>query len=138
MAARARDLDPTNGTLHLDGKTGPRDCYLSDDALAFFKNLARTKLPDAYLLIRDDGEPWGRSHQARPMREAVRAARLPRDAVFYSLRHYHISKALLAGVPAQIVAENAGTSIRMLEKHYGKFLKADRREMMSRVSLGTA
>jgi hypothetical protein len=43
--------------------------------------------------------------------------------------------ALLAGVPIQVVAENCGTSVRMLEKHYGKFLSTDRREMFNKVGL---
>ena len=135
ISARVRDLDARNATLHLDGKTGPRDCFLSDDALNFFRGLARDKLPEAWLLVKDDGTPWGKSHQHRSMKEVVKAARLPRDTVFYSLRHYHISKALLAGIPPQVVAENCGTSVRMIEKHYGKFMPKDRRAMLNRVAL---
>lgn len=134
--ARVHDLDKLNGTLRLEGKTGKRDSYLSDDALAFFKEISKDRLPDAYLLVRDDGMPWGKSHQHRPMKEAVMVAKLPKETVFYSIRHYHISKALLAGIPAQVIAENCGTSIRMLEKHYGKFMATDRRRMMNQVKLG--
>jgi hypothetical protein len=89
------------------------------------------------LLPRYDGEPWGKSpHQHRPMKEAVQAAKLPRETVFYSLRHYHIRKALAAGAPVQVVAENCGTSVRMIEKHYGKFLPQDRRDFFNQVKLG--
>ena len=35
----------------------------------------------------------------------------------------------------QVVAENCGTSLRMIEKHYGKFPKADRRAMFNAVAL---
>jgi len=66
------------------------------------------------------------NHHTRSMRDVVKTANLPRDTVFYSLRHYHISKALLAGIPLQVVAENCGKSVRMIEKHYGKFLSTDR------------
>lgn len=134
-ALRVRDLDQINGTLRLDGKTGARDCYLSDDALTFFKSLSKSKLPNALLLPRDDGDQWGTGHQFRRLKEAVQTARLPAETVFYSLRHYHISKALLAHIPAQVIAENCGTSIRMLEKHYGKFMATDRRKMMNQVEL---
>lgn len=130
------DLNITQGTLRLDGKTGERYCYLSDEGLDWFKAQARGKLPKAWLLPRDDGEQWGKSHQARPMKEAVRAARLSRETVFYSLRHYHISKVLLAGIPPQVVAENCGTSVRMIEKHYGQFLPKDRRDFFNQVHLG--
>ncbi|MEN8204378.1 MAG: tyrosine-type recombinase/integrase [Pseudomonadota bacterium] len=129
------DLDAKHGTLSLDGKTGARLCYLSDEALTWFKQQAKDKLPKALLLPKDDGMVWGKSHQARPMKAVVKAAKLPRETVFYSLRHYHISKALLAGVPAQVVAENCGTSIRMIEKHYGKFMAQDRRAFFNQVVL---
>lgn len=134
-AAKVSDFDQFGGTLELSGKTGHRTCYLSDDAVAFFRKLAKDRLPSAFLLARDDGLPWGRSHQHRPMQRAVAAAGLPGETVFYSLRHYHISRALLAGVAPQVIAENCGTSIRMIEKHYGKFTRTDRRQMLNAVSL---
>lgn len=136
-SARVEDFDARAGTIHLSGKTGPRDVYLSDAAAAHLKALCKNKLPKAHIHLKDDGTPWGRSHQSRPMRELVRAARLPAETTFYALRHTHISRALLVGVNAQVVAENCGTSIRMIEKHYGKFMKADRRAMFNRVRLGT-
>jgi len=134
-AVRVHDLDLSHGTLLLSGKTGTRYCYLADDAVAFFRTLSQDKLPGAWLFLKDNGEPWGKSHQHRPMKEAVKAAKLPRDTVFYSLRHYHVSKALIAGLPVQMIAENCGTSVRMIEKHYGKFMPKDRREMLNRVAL---
>lgn len=134
--ARVRDLDMINGALHLNGKTGARDCYLSDEALTFFKARCKDCLLDAWLLVKDDGEPWGKSHQHRPMKAAVQKAKLPAETVFYSLRHYHISKALLAGISPQVVAENCGTSVAMLEKHYAKFMPKDRRRMLNQVQLG--
>jgi hypothetical protein len=54
----------------------------------------------------------------------------------YAFRHYHISRALLAGIQAQVIAENCGTSVRMIEKHYGKFVGSDRRAMMNAMTLG--
>lgn len=134
-AARVRDLDARKGTLHLTGKTGERHCYLSDEAARFLKQQARGKLPEAWLFVKDDGTRWGKNHHIRLMRDALKVAKMPRETVFYSLRHYHISKALLAGIPLQVVAENCGTSVRMIEKHYGKFLPKDRRDFFNQVKL---
>ena len=134
--ATVSDFDPVDGTLHLSGKTGARTTYLSDTAVAVVQRIVRNKLPGAYLLMQDDGGQWIKGYQRAPLKQAVRRAKLPAETVFYSLRHYHISKALLAGVNAQVVAENTGTSIPMIEKHYGKFMKADRRAMFNRVELG--
>lgn len=134
--ARVGAFDSVDGTLQLTGKTGPRVVYLSDRAVEVIQRVVRDRLPSAFLLVRDDGEQWARGHQQDPVKKVVRAAGLPTEMVFYSLRHYHISKALLAGVNAQVVAENCGTSIIMIEKHYGKFMKSDRRAMFDLVELG--
>lgn len=134
--AKVRDFDPKHGAIRLTGKTGTRDCYLSDEGVSHFKALAKGKKADDYLLTKQGGTPWRNHDQKRPMREAIKAADLPADTTFYALRHTHISRALVAGVNIQVLAENCGTSVRMIEKHYGKFLKADRRAMMNAANLG--
>ena len=45
------------------------------------------------------------------------------------------SRALLAGIPAQVVAENCGTSIRMIEKHYGHLLQDQARDALAGLAL---
>jgi len=132
--ALVRDFDYQSKTIALSGKTGSRTCYLSTEAAEHFRRLAATKLPNALLHVKDDGTQWGKSHQHLPMHEAIRRARLPQGTTFYCLRHTHISRALLKGVNSQVVAENCGTSIRMIEKHYGKFMAADRHAMFDRVN----
>jgi len=134
--AKVKDFDPGDGTIELTGKTGHRICYLSDTSVKFFKGVCKDRLPEAYLLVKDDGTAWGKSHHLRTMRKVVKLAKLPKECVFYSLRHYHISKTLHSGMPMQVVAENTGTSVRMIEKHYGKFTGEDRRQMMNEVVLG--
>jgi integrase len=135
-AARVCDLD--GGILKINGKTGGRDCFLSKDAETFFKGQTKGKLPGAALLSSPDGAHWKKSMHQRPFQSAVKKAKLPRDTVYYSLRHFYISKALIAGVNVQVLAENCGTSVRMIEAHYGKFMKADRRRMLDAVDLGGA
>lgn len=134
--AKVCDLDYSNYTLFLDGKTGVRFCYLSDRAIKHFKKLSTDKLPNALIHTNDSGNQWKSGDQSERMAVAVKRAKLPRATVFYTLRHTHISKALLAGVNIQVIAENCGTSIRMIEKHYGKFLKEDRRAMFNQADIG--
>jgi len=133
--ARVGDFNPEHGTVTLSGKTGTRECYLSDEAVNLFQTLAVGRSGNECLLLKDDGTPWGKSHQHRLMKAAVAAAGLPSECVLYSLRHYYISKALLSGVQPQVLAANVGTSLRMIEQHYGKFMPKDRRQMMNRVAL---
>ncbi len=63
----------------------------------------------------------------------MKAEKLLGETTFYALRHTHISLALLAGVNIQVLSENTGTSVRMIERYYGKFLRADRRAMFDKV-----
>jgi hypothetical protein len=58
---------------------------------------------------------------------------MPAETVLYWRRHTHISLALLAGVNIRVRAENVGTSVRMIEKHSGKFLNRDRRAIFDRL-----
>lgn len=133
---RVRDLDKAAGFLRVtEGKTGARDIPLTADIRQHFTELAKNKLPDAYLLTKDDGTPWGHSDQDELMRDAVKAAKLPRDVVFYTLRHSFIAFAVSSGMDIYSVAKVTGTSIKMIEDHYGKFLKDRVIEAMTQASI---
>jgi integrase len=116
------------------GKTGPRDVPLSDAAAKLFDRLRKGKLPSGYLLPRPDGLPWQHSDQDELMREAVKKARLPPGTVFYVLRHCFIANALTGGVDIHAVAKMCGTSVRMIEQHYGKLLHSDARDKLNRIA----
>jgi len=134
--AKVRDFHPDLHTLTIEhSKTGPREVTLTAEAVKFFEGIAAGKAPDALLLPKDDGSAWGASHQIRPMAAAVKAAHLPADTCMYSLRHTAASQAILAGMNLKLLSENMGTSIRMLETHYGKFLSASRRKLIEEHSL---
>jgi integrase len=128
---RVRDFNADARTLTIiDGKTGDREIFLTAKAIKFFKNITDGRAPDALLLPRDDGKAWGKSHQARPMKEAVHKAKLPKGCTLYSLRHTYASQQLKKGCDIKSLAENMGTSVRMIEKHYGKFFQEDRRRLV--------
>ncbi len=148
--ARVKDFNKKERTLRLRTKKGrggtlrERDAILSDAAVSFFKKLSKDSLPSAYLITRDDGEPWGTSHQTRPWRKAVRdtaknkkkADRVPANAVLYDLRHYNISQGMMAGIPMKLIADNCGTSVAMLVKTYAKATEKYKREAFNSVSIG--
>lgn len=132
MSPNVRDFDARLGTLDVDGKTGKRTVTLNDDATELFKRRAKGRPGDAPLLAREDGSRWYKVEVGRRMRQAVKAAGLDSETVFYTLRHSHISLALLGGVNIKVLADNCGTSVRMIEKHYAKFLQGDRRDMLNK------
>jgi len=68
------------------------------------------------------------------MREAAKKARLPAGTVFYTMRHTHIANALTGGVAIHQVAKLCGTSVRMIELHYDKFLHSDAHERLNKIA----
>ena len=66
------------------------------------------------------------------MKRALTAAELDPSGTFYALRHSYISRAIEGGVPLNVVAENCGTSVRMIETTYAKMLAGKRREFIEK------
>jgi len=130
-AMRVSDFHRETSTLNVaGGKTGKRDVVLTSEGVTFFDGISAGRRPDELLFVRDDGAPWGSHDHHRPTTATVTAAELPADTVFYSLRHTYASQCLMAGMNVQLLAENMGTSVAMIEKHYGKFTKLARRQMI--------
>ncbi len=63
---------------------------------------------------------WAREFWHRPLR-----ALSIRPRKFYATRHTFISVALTAGVNVKFLAEQCGTSVAMIERHYGRYLAGD-------------
>ncbi len=133
---KVRDLDKGNGLLNIpSGKTDPRTFPLTKSTKAFFVNLAKDKLPDTLLLTRDGINPWSHGDQSRPMQEAVRKAELPSSVVFYTLRHSFIADVIDKNMNVFDIAKITGTSIDMIDKHYGKLFKGRVIEVLEKSSL---
>lgn len=135
-AMRVRDFDPDRGEWDVDvSKTGQRVCVLQDNAIDLLGRLCAGKKRPDLVFLRDDGVPWNRANVQPPMKRAVAQAKLDPATTYYSMRHTYISAQLKAAVPPQIVAENVGTSVTMIEKHYGKFLPSEKRRWLAQGQL---
>lgn len=133
--AKRSAFDARTGNITFDGKTGRRTVPLSPTAVALFTRLSKDKLPGAYLLTQDDGERWRPFNWGHLMREAVARAQLPKGTVLYSLRHAFISEALLAGMATLTVAKLTGTSLQMIQAHYGHLVSDHAREQLAKVAM---
>jgi len=126
---QGRDFHAERAVLSIrKGKTGARAVTLTDEAVRFFKRVSKDRVPEALLLPRADGEAWGKSEQHRPFKRAAALAELPSSASFYTLRHSYISRAIEAGMPLSLLAENCGTSLTMIQRNYAHVLAATRRD----------
>ena len=134
-SARRSAFDARTRTLAVSGKTGSRSIPLAPVAVDLFQRLSRDKLPTAYLLVRDDGKPWGHSDWDELVKRAAMAAGLPPKTCLYTLRHSFITQALLDGVSTLEVSKIVGTSLPMIEKHYGHLVFDRARERLSKVQI---
>lgn len=113
-------FDPHSNTLRFrGGKTGSRSVPISDKMAALCRKQSKGKLPKALLFTRADGKPWHRDNWGKPVKEAVDRAGLGDDVVLYTLRHSSISEMIAGGMNAFVVATLTGTSVAMIQKHYG-------------------
>jgi integrase len=120
-ALTVADFNADVGTLTVrTSKSGKaRHVVLADEGQRFFSIATAGKSSSGFILVRANGEPWGTSHQKRPMADACRAARIIPAISFHVLRHSHASALAMAGVPLAVVAKQLGHSdTRMTEKHY--------------------
>jgi integrase len=133
--ATRSQFDARTSSMTFTGKTGSRTVPLSPAALALFKRLAKGKLPKARLLVRDDGRPWAHSDWDELVKDAAKAAKLPAGTVLYTLRHSFITQALQDGLTILDVARLVGTSVVMIDRHYGHLAAKSAGEKLAAVEL---
>ena len=149
--ARVGDFDGEGLKLsHRKGrppKLRSRYVVLDDEGIDFFKSQAKDKLPAAPLFSEDGQKPWRRDTWAAEIRTAIAshnktargAMRIPSDASAYSFRHARISELLqVYGVDPLTVGAQTGTSLRMIERTYYKFIPSVMREKLTAITKATS
>jgi integrase len=122
------DYDDRNKVLRVKVDKGhkPRDIKLPPATALFFDEIAKGKLPSAPLLRRYDGSAWDKDSWKKPIKTAAGAAGLPPSVSAYTMRHSTITDLVNdTDLPLLTVAQISGTSVAMIERHYGK-LRQDR------------
>ena len=100
----------------------------------FFAEQVRGKLPAASIFARSSGEAWNKDAWKHPIKEAVNKTGLPSAASAYTLRHSVITDLIRARLPILTVAQLSGTSVAMIEKHYGHLVRDDAEEALSKLA----
>ena len=95
-----------------------------------FAQITAGRSSEEYIFVKEDGSRWKPSDQVRPMKKAIGKAKLDPKGCFYALRHAYISEAIENNVPLTVVAENCGTSVRMIEETYAKVLLQKKRQFV--------
>lgn len=125
-ALTAASFDKRLGVLTIGKDKAGRDrkIKLPSQTAAFFAQRAKDKLPTASLLVRADGKTWDKDAWKKPVKSAAKVAGLPDTVTAYAMRHSAITDLVTAGLDLLTVAQLSGTSVAMIERHYGH-LRAD-------------
>jgi integrase len=120
-------------------KPGPnRSVPITAELAAKLRAAAGTLPRDAVLLLDGKGRPWNPGdNKMRKAWDALAAHCGVKDQTMYALRHSAITRQLKRGIPTQLVANGADTSVAMIEKTYGAFVADHADEIMRRGLLGS-
>ena len=120
-ALRVVDFDARRSELTIphDKAGAGRRFLVPANAAALMKEQSRSKLPNAPLFAQANGKPWNKNVWKLPINAATSAAKLPDATSAYTLRHSTITDLVINGLDLFTVAQVAGTSVVMIEKHYG-------------------
>lgn len=117
-------------------KTGkPRRIQVPKEAADLLANQGKDKLPTAPLFMRTNGHAWDRHSWKRPIAASVAASELPAHATAYTLRHSTITDLVRAGLPLLTIAQVSGTSVEMIERHYGHLASDAAIEALGKLAL---
>jgi integrase len=112
-------------TLQVNGKTGERLVVCQPNARRFFERLKERKHhtgQDDYIFCHEDGQPI--LHMKTFPKMLGEAGLLcdsqGRKRSIYSLRHTYATFRLENGTNVYWLRQNMGTSVQMIERHYGQ------------------
>jgi len=146
IALRWGDIDLGSGTLSISksyymGEVGPTKTVASERVIALgmpvieaLKAIKPLHVTETDLVFKNsEGRPinedkWRKKYWYR----ALRPCNI-RPRKFYATRHTFISDALSQGANIKWLAEYCGTSVAMIEKHYGRYIKSDSQEQLERI-----
>ncbi len=122
----AGNFDARLATLAIgkDKQGQDRKITLPKATAEFFASHSKGKPAGAPLLARADGSAWNKDSWKYPVKDAVAVAELPSNVTAYALRHSTITDLIaLHKLDTLTVAQLSGTSLQMIEKHYGHLLR---------------
>jgi integrase len=118
-------------TIGKDKDGRPRQVRLPGNIGAFITEQVKGKLPGAPMFHRADGRAWNKDAYKGPIKAAVTAAKLPSGTSAYVLRHCVLTDLVRARLPVLTVAQISGTSVKMIEDHYGHLVGEEAAEALA-------
>src|SRR5262249_2105633 len=85
---------------------------------------------NGYVFTDGKSKPIDQSEFARGFQSVLRILKI-RQRPFYNTRHTYISVALTLGCNQKWIAEQTGTSVQMIQEHYGRYIRSDGAALLS-------
>lgn len=134
---QAKDFDKRTSTLTIgkDKHGRPRQIIVPQSIASFISEQLKGKLPGAWMFARAQGQQWGKDAWKHPVKDAVSKTGLPAAVSAYTLRHSVLTDLIRRGLPILTVAQISGTSVAMIEKHYGHLGKNDAADALASIAI---
>ena len=132
-----RQFDPKLGviTIHIDKHGQDRRIKLPLSTASLFREWCANKGPHEPIFTQENGQKWVRHAWKKPFAKAIEVIGLPEDSVTYSLRHSAITDLANGGLDLLSIALISGTSIAMIQKHYGHLKQDHATEALAGLSI---
>lgn len=121
--------------IGIDKAGRDRKIKLPEVTAGEFASLCKDRPALSPIFCRADGKPWNKDSWKGPIKEAAAAAELPPSVTAYSIRHSVITDLVTGGLDLLTVAQLSGTSIAMIERHYGHLRADHAAEALARLRL---
>ena len=128
----AQDYKPDLGMVTYRSKEHVRTIPLSPSAKELFDKLNKNALPNDRL-FKNGKSLWKSYNWSQAVRTVAEKAGLPEGITLYTLRHCWITDAIVGGMDLLTVAKLSGTSLAMIEKHYGHLVQGAAREKLAKI-----
>jgi integrase len=123
-AMKVGDFDQEHGTVYVPATAAKerkaKTVILTDEGSRWFSGRLAGRAKGTLMFATALGESWRPGQQAYYINLACKGAGIDPPMSFHQLRHAYATRAINAGVPLIVVAENLGhAGTHMVEKHYG-------------------
>lgn len=119
MLVRDIQLGSQELWVRSDKANAGRQIFLPADVHELLTTLAAEREASEHLFLQPNGEPMNKDYWKWMMKRSSRNAALADAVTLYDIRHSVITDLVVRGVDTLTVARLAGTSLLMIERHYG-------------------